>query len=207
MIVSTRKSYSLAKDILDQDFISPEEIAVKFDFFYSGKDKRILLERLPPQNEFEWCRRNGMILVASPPCAFSLRTIQERYHCLNDAHPWYLRYTQEFSKNDTTEPLMWVALQKSPIMDSFGKKFTEQRTLVVESVTIPNIATTAWCLMVYLVVRGVRLYEKVRTRTSSIDSGGNSVSIGNFNASGIHIDHHFDNHSKPNLGISMFRIF
>lgn len=199
--------FSPAKDILKQDFISPEEIAIKSNLSYSEEDRKVLLEKLPLQSEFEWCRKNGMMLVASPPSVFSLRTIQERYQCLNDAHPWYLRYTQEFSKNDTVRPLVWIAFQKNPVVDSFGKKFAEQCALIGESVKIPNIAAAAWCLVAYLAVRGIRLYEKVRTRTSSIDSGGNSVSIGNFNASGIHIDHHFNNHSKPNLGISMSRIF
>ena len=79
----------------------------------------------------------------------------------------------------------WLAIKKTPVSNSTNKKWDEQSKLLSALEHIPNAAEMSWFITTYFEVRGIRLFESVYVRTSSLDSGGFSVHVGHFDSMGL----------------------
>lgn len=199
-------NYDTARTILGQDFISPEEIATARGVTYTDEQLAKFGDSLPDQEALEWCRDNGMMLVAGPPKAMSLldvRSIKADYFYSKEGG-WYADKAQKFAKNDKAEPV-WIALRKEPVADSRNKTWPDQQELVSAPMAVPNVAEAVWGITTYKAVRGVYLLPDVYVRTSSVDSGGNRVRVGDFDADGLRVDLYWDGHRDSDLGVSASR--
>lgn len=205
---SKQPDYSLARTILGKDFISPEEIATARGLIYTDEQLATFGDTLPAQDILEWCRDNGMMLVAGPPKALSLldiRAIKTDYFYSNKGG-WYADKAQKFARDDKAEPV-WIALRKEPVADSFSKNWSEQSEFVTVPMVVPNAAEAAWGLTTYKAVRGIYLLPNVYVRTSSIDSGGHHVYVGLFDAKGLVVYSRWDGYRYVYLGVASARKF
>ena len=193
-------NYDLAESILGKDFISPEEISTARGLTYTDEQLAKLHDTLPAQEVLEWCRDNGMTLVAGPPKSMSLVEIQP------NTHTWYSNKAQKFARADKVETV-WVALRKEPVPSSLSRNWLEQRELVVEPMTVPNVAEAAWGFTTYKAVRGVYLLPNLWVRTSSFDSDGFLVSVGFFDAMGLGVSGYWDYYRDDYLGVASARKF
>ncbi len=201
-------NYDLAKIILGKDFISPEEIATARSFAYTDEQLARFGDTLPAQEMLEWCRGNGMMLVAGPPRAMSLldiRAIKTDYFYAKEGG-WYAESKQKFACTDKAETV-WIAFRKEPVADSFNKNWSEQSDLILKPGVVPNAAETVWCLTTYKAVRGVYLLPNLYVRTSSIDSVGNHVYVGGFVARGLSVYVFWDLSRIDFLGLASARKF
>lgn len=201
-------NYDLARTILGKDFISPEEVATARGLTYTDEQLAKFGDTLPTQEALEWCRDNGMMLVAGPPKAMSLldiRAIKTGYFYSKEGG-WYADKAQKFAENDKAEPV-WIALRKEPVANSFGKNWSEQSELVVEPMVVPNVAETVWALTTYKAVRDKYLLPNLYVRTSSCDSGGGRVSVGGFDDGGLVVSYYWDSDRDSILGVVSARKF
>ncbi|MBI2100657.1 MAG: hypothetical protein HYT47_01390 [Candidatus Vogelbacteria bacterium] len=200
--------YELAKSILGQDFILPEEIAKARGVFYTGEQLAKFDETLPAPDALEWCRDNSMMLVAGPPRAMSfldVRAIKTDFFYPKTAG-WYLNKKQKFSHRDKVEPI-WIALRKEPIADSFAKNWGEQNELIAAPMVVPNAAEAVWGLTTYKAVRDIYLLPNLYVRTSSLDSFGHRVGVGFFDAKGLDVSLWNDDYRYDRVGLSSARKF
>lgn len=202
-------NYDLARTILGKDFISPEEIAKsRKGVVYTDEQLAHFGDTLPAQDVLEWCRDNGMMLVAGPPKAMSLLDVRDLkpdyYYSKKDG--WYAEDHQTFSRNDKTEPV-WIALRKEPIAGSLGKNWSEQSDLISDPMSVPNAAEAVWGLTTYKAVSGVYLLPNLYVRTSSLDSDGFRVNVGFFVAKGLDVDDYWGDDLNGILGLSGGRKF
>ena len=202
-------NYDLARTILGKDFISPEEIAKsRKGVVYTDEQLTDFGDTLPAQDVLEWCRDNGMMLVAGPPKAMSLLDVRDLksdyFYSKKDG--WYAEDRQTFSRNDNAESV-WIALRKEPIAGSLGKNWSEQSDLISDPMSVPNAAEAVWGLTTYKAVRGVYLLPNLYVRTSSLDSGGRRVHVGIFDAGGLIVNYYWDDDRYGFLGLSGGRKF
>lgn len=159
-ILAFTANYALAKKILGTDFISPEEITRGYGYKvgYDLEQLAVLGKTLPDQKTLEWCRDNGMMLIAGPPKAMSLLDIRDAKndYFYSKKGSWCSDEAQKFAHNDKAEPI-WIALRKELVADSLNKNWSEQRGLVVEPMMMPNAVEVVWGLTTYKAVRGVSL--------------------------------------------------
>ena len=201
-------NYDLAKTILGKDFISPQEIATARGLTYTDEQLAKFGDMLPAQGVLEWCRDNGMMLVAGPPKSMSLldvRSVKADYFYSKEGG-WYADKAQKFAKNDKAEAV-WIAFRKEPVADSLDKNWAEQSDLVSEPMSVPNAAEAVWCLTTYKAVRGVYLLPNLYVRTSSLGSDGRCVYVGGFGAGGLDVSSCWDDVRGSRLGVSASRKF
>jgi hypothetical protein len=70
---------------------------------------------------------------------------------------------------------------------------------------VPNAAEMSWFITTYFEVRGIRLFESIYVRTSSLDSGGYRVYVGDFVSEGLGVDGWGDDDRDGNVGLSAGR--
>ncbi len=201
-------NYDLARTILGKDFISPEEIAQARNLAYTDEHLAFFGDSLPDKASLEWCRDNGMMLVAGPPKPMSLLDVRnvKNDDFYSKEGGWYAENEQEFSRDDKIET-KWIAVRKEPIAGSLSKSWSEQRELITDPAIVPNTAETVWALTTYKAVRGVYLLPNHYVRTSSLGSHGYRVCVGSFGAEGLSVDSYWDGVRFDDLGLAAARKF
>jgi hypothetical protein len=201
--------YTLARKVLGADFISADEIATARGIAYTEDQLIELGKKIPDQTTLETIRDNGMILVAGPPTAMTMldvRAIHANffYHKgpKRDDSGWYDEASEKFAYTDKVEALCWIAFSKEPVKDSFRRTWSGQQELTAEPMIIPNVAEATWPLTTYKAVRNVYLLDELYVRTSSFDSDGHSVGVGDFNDKGLGIGYCGNDDRDVSLGLS-----
>jgi hypothetical protein len=189
--------YTAAREILGNDFVTPEEIgAARPGVVYNPKQLLGLGNTMPSREVLEWCRDNGFMVVAGPARPTSLLDIRklERGHFYTKEGGWYTADSEIFAKNDKAT-CRWLILRKEPVPGSTNKTWTEQEQVLSSFEVVPNAAEQVWGMTTYKAVRGVYLLPSVYVRTSSVDSYGDRVHVGRFGESGL-IVHRWRDHDR-----------
>lgn len=194
--------YALAQSILGADFITPEEITKAHpSIVYTDEQITALAESVPSADVLMWCKDNGYAVMPAPPQAMSLvdvQVIQFDHFYLNTGE-WYSE--QKFARKDRTS-FGWLSIKKTPVANSTGKSWTGQKKRLSALEKVPNAAEMCWFLTTYLKVRGIRLFEAVNVRTSSLDSFGQRVLVGDFDSGELHVSNWGDDFTHHNTGLS-----
>ena len=197
--------YALAQSILGTDFITPEEVTkARPSIVYTDEQITALAESLPSEEMFKWCKDNGYAVMPAPPTAMSMLDVREiqSAHFYSKTGGWYV--DQKFARDDKTL-FGWLAIKKTPVANSTSKTWNEQNKLLSKLETVPNAAEMSWFITTYYEVRGVRLFEGVYVRTSSLDSGGYRVLVGCFDSGGLSVRSWNDGGGDDDLGVASAR--
>ncbi len=200
-------NYDLARTILGKDFISPEEVAKsRKGVAYTDDQLSQFSDTVPSQEMLEWCRDNGYMVVAGPNRPMSLLEVRalRKDHFYSKEGGWYAE--QAFVQNDKVET-RWIMLRKEPVPQSTSKNWNEQQALLSADEVTPNVSEVTWCVTTYKAVRNIYLLPSIYVRTSSLDSDGDRVYVGHFDAEGLDVDYYWDGVRHGNLGLSGGRKF
>jgi len=207
--------YTLAKSILGDDFITAEEIMVaRPDVVYSPEQIVQLVATIPSEEALRSLKENGYGFMPQPPKALSLLDVQSKMSGIKlpNGQPlfvdqsWYDK--QAFAKNDLIGSTGWLATKKAPVNGSLSKNWNEQNALLLTKAEhVPNAAEASWFITIFFGVRGVRIFENVYVRTSSVDSDGHHVVIGDFDARGLILNDYWDYTRHGSLGLASARKF
>lgn len=175
-----QKGYEPARDILGDDFISPEEVAEARGVSYAPEQLKQLADTLPSAEALQWCKDNGYAVVAGPPAEMSLLEVysvkSSLFHYSTEV--WYAN--QPFATNDKVS-CRWLAIRKTEVPNSLNKKWDAQQKLLSDVEQVPNAAEMSWFITTYYEVRGVYLFKDIYVRTSSVTSlFACRVSVGHF---------------------------
>jgi hypothetical protein len=198
--------FTLAREILGDDFISPQEIAAARGLNYSAEQVAELQRTLPDRETLEWLRRNDYYLVAGSPREMSLLDIREleRNYFYSKEGGWFANQTEAFTRNEKVT-CRWLMLRKGIVPNSTFKTWDEQQNLLSDLETSPMAVEKIWSMTVYMKVRNVYLLGSLYARTSSIDSRGNRVHVGCFGGDGFFV-YGWDDGSRGNyVGVSSSR--
>ena len=197
--------YSTAQSILGKDFITPEEVvSARKGIAYTDEQIAVLAQTIPSVEVLEWCKENGYAVMPTPPAVMSLLDVREAKctHFCSQSGGWYA--DKKFARGDKTS-FGWLAIRKTPVPDSTSKNWDEQSKLLSALETVPNAAEMGWFITNFFEVRGVRLFEKIYVRTSSLGSGGYHVHVGDFDADGLCVYSYWGNDRDDDLGVASSR--
>lgn len=198
--------YTLAKSILDIDFITPEEVTkARIGIVYTDEQITTLAKSLPSEDVLKWCKDNGYAVMPAPPTEMSLLDVRsiKSYHFYSETGGWYAN--QKFAREDKTS-FGWLAIKKTPVVDSTNKNWQEQEVLLSPLEYVPNAAEMSWFITTYFEVCGIRLFENVYVRTSSLSSDGRRVRIGGFiSLFGLHVYRWCNSRRFDSIGVSAGR--
>ena len=197
--------YGLAQSILGADFITPEEVTkARPSIAYTDEQITALAESLPSEDVLKWCKDNGYAVIPAPPTAMSLLDVREiqSAHFYSKTGGWYS--DQKFAREDKTS-FGWLMIKKTPVSDSTSKNWNEQNKLLSALEKVPNAVEMSWFITTYFEVRGIRLFENIYVRTSSLDSVGVRVNVGLFGAGGLDVYRWRDDRRHDYIGLSAVR--
>src|ERR1043166_3828826 len=128
-----RPEYFLVRPALEADFITPEEINKAYpDVVYADAQIAHLVRSLPSIGELKWRKQFGYAEMPAPPKAMSLLDI--RANNVNDFYSrsggWYAG--RRFASDDETSP-GWLAIKKTPVVNSFNREWDSQKRLLLRS--------------------------------------------------------------------------
>lgn len=200
----------LARMILGNDFISPEEVATAYGFSYSEDELAHFADTLPNLETLAWLHGNGFMLVAGPQTDLNLLGVRGLDHSLfyrkNDGDGWFEEAKHTFSQIDMVRGGTWLMLRKGDVPNSRHKNWTDQSKLVTDPERVPNSAEVSYGVTVYFKVRGIYLLVNFYVRSSSVDEGGDHVFVGHFGKQGLFgVDCYLDGYRNDYLGVSSAR--
>jgi len=205
-LVVPANNYDLARTILGKDFISPDEIALARQLTYSDDLLRHFTETLPSEEVLQWLRENGFVLMAGTPNPMSLLEVRNLNAQLfyTKEGGWYAEPKQKFSlENKVTAE--WLMLRKGIVPNSTKKTWDEQQKLLSEVEYVPNTPETTWGETTYKEVRNAWLFPSIYARTSSVDSDGDRVGVGDSADGGVYVYYRWDGSRYDDLGLASAR--
>jgi len=200
------KKEEIAREILGNDIIFPNEIAEVRGLSYSEEQLERLAGMFPSEEVLHWCKANNYAVMACPPEPMSLLEVRVLKPELlySKSGGWYI--DQAFAEDDKTD-FGWLAICKDVVPKSLSKDWNEQLILITGEERVPNAGEFSWFITTYYEVHGVRLFEHIYARTSSVNSGGNHVYVGRFDSRGLSVAYYWDDDRDDGLGVSSARKF
>jgi len=201
------EGHELARLILGNDYITPEEVATAYDVSYTDEQLEHFADTLPDRQSILWFRANGYMLIAGLPTEINLLQVRELDNKLfySKTEGWYAKYKEKFAKDDTVKAGEWLAIRKGAVPNSFSKTWNEQQDLITEVEHVPNAPEVSYAVTAYFKVRGIYLLRGKYVRTSSVDADGNHVLVGDFDEGGLYVDYYWNGHRHGFIGVSSAR--
>jgi hypothetical protein len=196
-------NYDLARSILGADFISPEELHPSI--IYTAEQLVQLAEMMPSEEKLRWAKANGCAVIAPSPRPLSVLDIRalEPEIFYSKTEGWYANPKEKFASSDKTS-FGWMIVKKTPVQGSTNENWTEQSRRLSELEYVPNAAEMAWFITTFLKVHGVKLFDGVYVRTSSLAADGIHVCLG-FDAKGLDVINFWVNIRLDLLGLASAR--
>ena len=181
------KNEEVARLILGDDIIFPDEIAEVRGLSYADADLKHFADTMPSEEALRWCKTNGYAVVAGPPSPMGLLEVRSLKpdHFYSKTGGWYEGHAFGHGDKAKTE---WLAIRKELVPNSVNQNWNEQLRLLSKDEQVPKAGEMSWFITTFYEVRGVRLFEKVYVRTSSVASGGDRVGVGRFGGSGVSVN-------------------
>ncbi len=155
-----------ASKTLGVDFVSPEDVTRVNGFIYTETQLEELAKTIPSSRiDVGWLKRGHYILMPAPPEPMSLSAVRGVH--------------SDSDEGDKTS-FGWLAIKKEAVPKSAGKPWHEQLKLLSSNERVPNAAELVWYVNTYFKVRGVRLFERIFVRSSSLDTHDKHVVVGFF---------------------------
>lgn len=196
-----KNNEEVARMILGDDIVFPDEIAEARGLSYTDADLKHFADTMPSEEALRWCKANGYAVVAGPPSPMGLIEIRSLKpdHFHSKTGGWYEGYAFGYGDKAKTE---WLAIRKEPVPNSVNQNWSEQLRLLSKDEQVPNAGEMSWFITTFYEVRGVRLLKKVYVRTSSVASGGDRVRVGLFDEDGLDISHYWADGRHYDLGVA-----
>ena len=167
-------------------------------------DQRASLQDIPfSEDVLKACAGTHMLFPGFPISLLDVRAKQPGLF-YSETGGWYAN--EPFAKDELVRP-SWHLLRMEPVPESFGKNWDEQRKLLLSDEKVPSAALVAFATMLHFGVMKQRLFERCYVRTSDVDSDGNRVRVGGFDAGGFRVDAFWDGYRFDSLGVSSSRKF
>lgn len=186
------EGHELARLILGDDYITPEEVATVYGVSYTDEQLEHFVDTLPDTQTILWLGANGYMLIAGLPMEVNLLQVRELDNKVfySKTEGWFYAKDKEVAQTDLVKAGEWLAIRKEEVPDSFDMTWKEQQDLITEVEYVPNAPEVSYAVTAYFKVRGIYLLRgKMYVRTSSVDADGDHVGVGGFDEDGLYISY------------------
>lgn len=188
------------REIMGKNFFGVKE-AIKHFGVTPSKQQLIYLAKIPfTEDVLESCKDTHVLVAVFPMSILDICGKVERnlFHRYNDA-----RLKQVFvqDKGDVG----WRLVRKVPVDDLVNKTWSEQQALLPKEEEIPKAQVMVYTIIGHFLATGERLFENIYLRCLDLESVGNRICVGNFNAEGLYVDRYWDTGRSDYLGVSAVR--
>ena len=180
---------ALARLILGDDLITPEDIESATGIRYTDEQKAHAAETMPTDLEtLQAIKADGMAMVFGPSEDMSLlevRDLDNQLFCL-EKDGWYAESKHSFSRTDKVRGGQWLIIRKTPVDESTSKNWSEQSAMIKLGDRVPNAAEMSYarhsftrrCGDVYLLANACTFALRLLTRTATTSTLSSFGSVG-----------------------------
>ena len=210
-LLTLPEGHELARLILGNDYITPEEVATAYDVGYTDEQFEHFADTLPDMDTILWLRINGYMLIAGPPKDMNLLEVRELNNQLfySKMKGFYAKDNQSYEfatiQTDVVKAGEWLMINKGEYQNSFNKIWDEQKCLLAEIERIPNVSEVGYAVTAYYKIHKIYLLPFYRVRTSSVSKDGYHVEIGKLCGNGLEVGDYKDNLRYLYVGVSSAR--
>jgi len=198
---ATSSTVGRAREIMDRNFFGVEE-AVKHFGVNPTRQQLAALSEIPFSEAVLEQSKDTHVLVAVFP--LSILEIRGKVDSkLFYDQSWYNK--ESFAKE--RGEVNWQLVRKTSVDDSTSKDWQEQQALISKDDEMPSARVMVYTIIGHYLATGERLLEHIYVRTSSVDSDGYRVVVGNFDSEGLGVDFCWDGYRSDYLGVSSSRKF
>ena len=190
-------SQERARNIMGRNFFGVKE-SIKH-FVNPSRANTTAMSKVPFTEEvLKLCKDTHILVAVLPISILDIRGKVDRKLFYSHKGSWYNQ--EDFAKDRGETD--WHLVRKTPVPDSFSKNWDEQQALLDTSEKIPSARVLIYTIIGQYLATGERLFENIALRTSSVDSGGDHISVDSFDQYGIGIDAGWDGSYGHDLGMS-----
>lgn len=194
-------SHKQARAIMGKNFFGVEE-AIKHFGVNPSKQQLAYLAEVPFTEEvLKSCKDTHVLVAVFPMSILDIRGKVERKLFYSHDDAWYNKQAFAEDKGEVG----WQLVRKVPIADSTNKTWNEQQALLSKDEETPKAQVVVYTIIGHFLATGERLFENIYVRCSDLDSDGLRVSVGDFDAEGLHVNDWYDGHRRGGLGLSAAR--
>jgi hypothetical protein len=190
-----------AREIMGRNMFGVEE-AIRHFGITPLRQQIACLSEIPFSEEtLELCKETHVLIAV---LSFSILEIREASSGMvaKSQHLIYYGdfYTEAFAKEKgETE---WKLVRKTPVENSTSKTWPEQQALLIDSEETPTAQTMAYTIIGHFLATGERLFKKICTRCSDVDSDGDRILVGPFDSDGLFFRYRSDDARDESIGVS-----
>jgi hypothetical protein len=194
-------SQERAREIMGKNFFGVEE-AVKYFGVEPTSQQLAILSEIPFSEEVLEQSKDTHVLVAVFPISIiEIRGKVEHNLFYSHKDAWY--NDESFAKE--LGEVCWQLVRKTLVSNSTSKNWQEQQSLIAKEDEVPSAQVMVYTIIGYYLATGDRLFEDIYVRTSSVDSDGGHVIVGDFDSDGLCIGNDWVVYRDSNRGIASAR--
>lgn len=197
----------VARMILGDDIVFPDEIAEARGLSYTDADLKHFAETMPSEEALRWCKANGYVVVAGPPSPMGLlevRSLKPNYFYPKTGEEWY---EWDAFLHDDKAKTEWLSIRKAPVPNSVNLKWDDQLRLLSKDEKLPNAGEISWFITTFYAVRHVWLFKRVYVRTSSCTSDFSQIDVGDLGGNKLHVREHWEDYRLYRIVVAPSRKF
>jgi len=202
------KGHELARLILGDDYITPEEVATAYGVSYTEEQIGHFADTLPSLERITWYKANNFMLVPGFIRDLNLLQVRELDNKVfySKTEGWYAKDKEKFATDDKVKAGEWLAIRKEAVPNSFNKTWAEQQDLITEVEHVPNAPEVSYAVTAYFKVRGIYLLRGKYVRTSSVSADGDHVNLGYLDEDGLYVhNRYWDGYRHDGFGVASAR--
>ena len=189
-----------AREIMGMNMFGVEE-AVKYFDVNPSKAQLAALSEIPfSEAVLEQCKNTHVLVAVFPLSILDIRRKANVRKLFYD-QSWY--NGESFAKS--RDKIGWQLVRKTPVDNSTLKNWDEQQALISQEDETPTVQVLAYTIIGHFLATGERLFERIYVRTSSVDSDGSRVNLGDFDAAGLKVCYGWDGPRFDVLAVSSAR--
>lgn len=194
-------SQKRAQKIMGNNFFGVED-AIKY-FGIKPDEKQIAaLDNISfSESVLEELKDTHILVAVFPISILDIRKKVPKELFYSHEDSWYNK--ESFAKD--SGDIGWKLICKTPAQNSVSKNYQEQQALLGKQEEVPSAQAVVYTIMGHYLKTSERLFEDLYVRTSSLDSDGDHVSVGDFVSDGLDVSCDWDGDRCDNLGLASAR--
>ncbi len=189
-----------AREIMGKNIFGVEE-AIRHFRVNPTKQQLAYLAEVPfTESVLEACKDTHVLVAVFPISLLDIRGACKDQGLFYN-QDWYNK--QSFAKEKGE--VGWQLSRKTPVSDSTSKTWDEQNKLLGKDDEVPSVRAVVYTMVGHYKATGERLFEKIWVRCSDLDSDGDRVVVGSFDALGLLVHVCWDVYRSHSVGLASAR--